>query len=68
MFNPFQKVEIINAVIFSTIPSKFRKMQRTAWSDANRHGIEVDSFLEGPSFDKQGNLWVVDIPFGDRLQ
>jgi gluconolactonase len=24
----------------------------------------VDSFLEGPSFDRQGNLWCVDIPFG----
>ena len=64
MFNPFQKVEIIQAEVFSTLPSKFRKMERTAWSDANRQGIEVDSFLEGPSFDKQGNLWVVDIPFG----
>ena len=58
MFNPFQKVEIINAEVFSTIPSKFRNMQRTAWSDANRHGIEVDSFLEGPSFDRQGTLCV----------
>ena len=24
----------------------------------------VDSFLEGPSFDRKGNLWCVDIPFG----
>jgi gluconolactonase len=24
----------------------------------------VDSFLEGPSFDRDGNLWFVDIPFG----
>ena len=26
--------------------------------------IELDSFLEGPSFDLEGNLYVVDIPFG----
>ncbi|BBI64880.1 hypothetical protein HSBAA_61860 [Vreelandella sulfidaeris] len=24
----------------------------------------VDSFIEGPSFDLEGNLWFVDIPFG----
>jgi gluconolactonase len=27
-------------------------------------GQEVDSFLEGPSFDRTGNLYFVDIPFG----
>ncbi|HEY7363825.1 MAG TPA: SMP-30/gluconolactonase/LRE family protein, partial [Methylomirabilota bacterium] len=37
---------------------------RTAWSDPNRQGAEVDSFLEGPAFDRAGNLYVVDIPFG----
>src|SRR5262249_26037616 len=32
--------------------------------DPNRLGAEVDSFLEGPSFDRAGNLYFVDIPFG----
>ena len=64
MFNPLQQIQIVQAEVFSSVPAKFRKLQRTAWSDANRHGIEVDCFLEGPSFDQQGNLWVVDIPFG----
>jgi len=32
--------------------------------DPNRGGAQVDSFLEGPSFDREGNLWCVDIPFG----
>src|SRR3989442_9683021 len=36
----------------------------TTWSDHNRQGAEVDSFLEGPSFDRAGNLYFVDIPFG----
>ncbi|MFP3570546.1 SMP-30/gluconolactonase/LRE family protein, partial [Paraburkholderia sp. SIMBA_030] len=27
-------------------------------------GQSVDSFLEGPAFDAQGRLYVVDIPFG----
>ena len=28
------------------------------------HGRLLDSFLEGPSFDRDGNLYLVDIPFG----
>jgi gluconolactonase len=46
------------------MPAKFRKKGRTAWSDPNRQGAEVECFLEGPSFDREGNLWIVDIPFG----
>jgi gluconolactonase len=64
MFNPFQNVERIEALRFTSLPEKFRKKSRTAWSDPNRGGTEVDSFLEGPSFDRKGNLWCVDIPFG----
>jgi sugar lactone lactonase YvrE len=30
----------------------------------NKPGHELDSFLEGPSFDREGNLYVTDIPFG----
>jgi len=34
------------------------------WVDANLHGKDIHSFLQGPCFDAQGNLWVVDVPFG----
>jgi gluconolactonase len=54
----------IEARVLTRLPDSFRRMQRTAWSDANRPGHEVDSFLEGPTFDREGNLYVVDIPFG----
>jgi gluconolactonase len=54
----------IPTTVFSRLPDRFRKPRRTAWSDANRGGREVDSFLEGPSFDRQGRLFVTDIPFG----
>jgi gluconolactonase len=64
MFNPFQDVGKSEARVFSALPDKFRKKRRTAWSDPNRQGAPVDCFLEGPSFDRQGNLWCVDIPFG----
>jgi len=64
MLNPFQPVKKIEVGRFTALPQKFRKKRRTAWSDPNRQGAAVDSFLEGPSFDRQGNLWCVDIPFG----
>src|SRR3982751_6740312 len=64
MLNPFQPVKKIEVKRFSSLPAKFRKKRRTAWSDPNRQGAAVDSFLEGPSFDRKGNLWCVDIPYG----
>src|SRR3977135_3125380 len=64
MLNPFQDIEKTEGRTFSALPAKFRKKGRTAWSDPNRAGAEVDSFLEGPSFDRKGNLWCVDIPLG----
>ena len=63
MLNPFGQPELIKAEVFTSLPAKFRARGRTAWSDPNRQGAEVDSFLEGPSFDRAGNLYVVDIPF-----
>jgi gluconolactonase len=64
VFNPFQPVEKIKTEVWTSMPAKFRKKQRSAWSDPNRQGAEVECFLEGPSFDRDGNLWFVDIPFG----
>ncbi len=64
MLNPFKQPELIKAEMFMSTPQKFRARGRTPWSDHNRQGAEVDSFLEGPSFDRAGNLYFVDIPFG----
>jgi gluconolactonase len=64
MFNPFKPIEIIKAEVFTSLPHEFRDKRHTSWSDCNRHGQQVDCFLEGPSFDRNGNLLVVDIPFG----
>lgn len=51
--------------VWTEIPAKFRKENvRTPWVAANKFGIDPHSFLEGPSFDQDGNLYVVDIPFG----
>ncbi|MDH3665600.1 MAG: SMP-30/gluconolactonase/LRE family protein [Paracoccaceae bacterium] len=57
--------EILEAEVWSAMPAEFRRAgARPAWAQANRSGQDCDSFLEGPSFDRDGNLWVVDIPFG----
>lgn len=64
MYNPFKPLEMIKAEVFTSLPTKYRKTSRTVWSDANYRGGEVECFLEGPSFDREGNLWCVDIPFG----
>jgi len=46
------------------LPDAFRNKRRSEWADANKPGHEIDSFLEGPAFDRAGNLYVTDIPFG----
>ena len=51
--------------LFSAMPDKFRRTGvRSHWADVNQGGRLADSFLEGPVFDDQGNLYVTDIPFG----
>jgi gluconolactonase len=56
---------VIDTRVFAALPEQFRrKGVRTAWADANRGGQPSDCFLEGPSFDATGNLYLVDIPFG----
>src|SRR5690242_10627878 len=54
----------IKAEVFARVPEMYRKPMRTAWADFNKAGHPIDSFLEGPSFDRQGNLYVTDIPHG----
>src|SRR3954452_9073003 len=56
--------KLIHAEIFSAMPEEFRRKVRTEWADANRPGAATDCFIEGPSFDASGNLYIVDIPFG----
>src|SRR6478609_3440544 len=56
---------LIGTKVFSAMPDEFRrKGVRTDWADANRPGAVTDCFIEGPSFDAAGNLYIVDIPFG----
>ncbi|MCC7272052.1 MAG: SMP-30/gluconolactonase/LRE family protein [Alphaproteobacteria bacterium] len=64
----FAPPERIATTVFARVPDALRKPRRSDWADANRGGAAVDCFLEGPSFDRDGNLWVTDIPNGRILR
>ena len=56
---------VVRAEIWATLPDEYRiGGSSPEWAAANKPGRRVDSFLEGPSFDREGNLWVTDIPYG----
>jgi gluconolactonase len=60
----FAAPPIIETEVFARLPDTFRITDRpTPWVAARQHGA-VHSFLEGPAFDRNGNLYVTDIPYG----
>lgn len=55
----------LNADLFSVMPETFHwKGEPNAWVRMTRPGQRLHSFLEGPCFDADGNLWLVDVPYG----
>jgi gluconolactonase len=59
----FAAPPIIETQIFATLPDELRIRDRS--NDITQFvGWGFDSFLEGPSFDMQGNLYCVDVFFG----
>ena len=61
----FPLPQVIESEVFARLPDKFRRNDAAnAWALVNRRGQPTHSFLEGPSFDRAGNLYVVDIPYG----
>jgi gluconolactonase len=60
----FSAPPVIETEIFARLPDNLRVKNRvTPWIAARQHG-QVHSFLEGPSFDREGNLYCTDIPYG----
>jgi gluconolactonase len=56
---------VLQTTVFARIPDKFRVAGRSnRWIDVQRGGAATGCFLEGPSFDRAGNLYVVDVPWG----
>lgn len=58
--------KVVATKIWTRLPDEFRNNagDPTHWVAANKPGQSADSFLEGPSFDRKGNLYVTDIPYG----
>src|ERR1700751_5543637 len=57
--------KLIETRIFSAMPEYFRRKGVAAeWADANRPGNPNNCFIEGASFDAEGNLYIADIPSG----
>lgn len=57
--------QIIETEVFAALPQKYRKDDTySTWSSANNKGETIHSFIEGPAFDRNGNLYIVDIPWG----
>ncbi len=60
----FTPPQTLDANRLTRLPDHFRQPCRTDWVDANKPGHVMDCFLEGPVFDRAGNLYVTDIPYG----
>ena len=55
---------VVTTTVYSAMPDELRMSGRpSAWAQ-NRGSKLLHSFLEGPSVDRAGNLYCVDIPFG----
>ncbi len=61
----FAAPPVIETTIFARVPESLSRANRKShWVDVLQNGAPTPSFLEGPSFDRDGNLWVTDIPWG----
>lgn len=55
----------IPTTVFARLPDRLRgDNAANEWVLAQPAGGPSDSLLEGPSFDREGNLWCVDLPNG----
>jgi gluconolactonase len=61
----FAAPPLLETTLFARVPDALsRADRRSPWVDVLRDGAPTASFLEGPSFDREGTLWVTDIPWG----
>lgn len=55
----------LHTEIFTSLPECYRRREKESeWVRANKPGQQLDGFLEGPAFDRYGNLYLTDIPYG----
>jgi len=58
----------IDMVVHARLPEHLRMVGRTSGWAFGKGGHDLHSFLEGPAFDRDGNLYVTDIPYGRILK
>ena len=62
LFNP---PTIVQTTVFARLPEELKSAdQNNGWVARQPLGTPAGSLLEGPSFDREGNLWCVDIQNG----
>ncbi len=55
----------VQTTVFARLPAELKSADRNnAWVASQPHGAPTGSLLEGPSFDREGNFWCVDIQNG----
>ena len=54
----------LTAQVFAQLPERYRLAGRPSDWTIGKERSDLHSFLEGPAFDRDGNLFVADIPFG----
>src|SRR5581483_159516 len=65
LFGPAERIE---TRVFARLPETLRiKGRKSAWA-FGKGSDNLHSFLEGPCFDRAGNLFVTDIPYGRILR
>ena len=57
--------QYLTASLWTKLPSELHYSgEPTPWVKMTRPGQRLHSFLEGPEFDAEGNMWLVDVPYG----
>jgi gluconolactonase len=56
----FAAPPIIETEVFARVPAEFRQHH----DPRHQSGVPRDCFIEGPSFDRDGNLYITNIPYG----
>lgn len=65
----FAPPPVVEARQFASLPKELAgKPETSAWLMTQHGGRPMRAFLEGPSFDREGNLYCVDIAYGRILK
>lgn len=64
---PYDSPKVIKTELFAEVPAKFAKTGSHPGRVGERYArpqTDVDFYLEGPAFDRSGNLFFTDVPHG----